>query len=151
MTDKLQMVDDSPWYKEGLSFQCTECGKCCTGSPGYVWVTEKEIQEIADHLKLPVDKFSRRYLRQKEGRYALVELKRKNYDCIFLNDNKCSIYSVRPTQCRTYPWWQANLNSREAWESAAKTCEGIRDEASKVPLEIIERELAKNSFCSDAS
>ena len=27
------------WYaEEGLAFECTGCGDCCTGAPGYVWV-----------------------------------------------------------------------------------------------------------------
>ncbi|MFM7740581.1 MAG: YkgJ family cysteine cluster protein, partial [Planctomycetota bacterium] len=27
-----------PWYKDGLRFQCSQCGDCCTGGAGYVWV-----------------------------------------------------------------------------------------------------------------
>ena len=27
-----------PWYRDGLRFECTRCGHCCTGAPGYVWV-----------------------------------------------------------------------------------------------------------------
>jgi Fe-S-cluster containining protein len=73
------------------------------------------------------------------GRYALVE--RKNYDCIFLKDKKCLVYSARPTQCRTFPWWVQNLNSKEAWEEAAKYCEGINVDAPIVPFEIIESQL----------
>ena len=26
-----------PWYRDGLRFQCTQCGNCCTGDPGVVW------------------------------------------------------------------------------------------------------------------
>ncbi len=144
MTDKLKMTNESPWYQHGLRFSCTECGKCCTGSPGYVWVNHDEIDAMADYLKIPVDKFKRTYLRQKNGRYSLVELGSRNYDCIFLKDKTCSIYPVRPTQCRTYPWWQRNLNSKESWEEAAKTCEGINNDAPIVPLETIETELKKN-------
>ena len=34
------MTADSPeWYRDGLRFECTRCGACCTGAPGYVWVT----------------------------------------------------------------------------------------------------------------
>ena len=33
----------TPWYKDGLRFQCTGCGDCCTGGPGYVWVNQAEI------------------------------------------------------------------------------------------------------------
>ena len=27
----------------GLRFECTQCGDCCTGAPGYVWVNKAEI------------------------------------------------------------------------------------------------------------
>ncbi|MFG0335929.1 MAG: YkgJ family cysteine cluster protein, partial [Maioricimonas sp. JB049] len=45
---------DAPWYRDGLQFSCTQCGNCCTGSPGYVWVTEEEIAAIAAHLDKPI-------------------------------------------------------------------------------------------------
>ncbi len=146
MSNPLKMIDEDPWYKEGLSFECTGCGNCCTGSPGYVWVTEEEIEEIAGFLGLPVSEIRKRYLRQKHGRFALIELKYKNYDCIFLKDNKCSIYPVRPTQCRTYPWWVSNLSSREAWEKASQTCEGMRCGAPKVSKEEIEDGLSASNI-----
>lgn len=140
MSNPLNVLsNEKPWYSEGLRFKCTECGQCCTGAPGYAWVTDEEIQAIADYLKLTVKEFGKRYLRFAKGRYALVE--RKNYDCIFLKDKKCTVYPVRPTQCRTFPWWLQNLNSPEDWKEAAQYCEGISDEAPLVSLEIIESQL----------
>src|SRR5207248_8895996 len=35
-----------PWYQDGLAFTCTRCGKCCTGEPGFVWVTDDELAAI---------------------------------------------------------------------------------------------------------
>ncbi|WP_296458322.1 hypothetical protein [Rubinisphaera sp.] len=43
------------WYKDGLKFECTQCGNCCTGGPGAVWVSEEEIQAIAEYLEKPVE------------------------------------------------------------------------------------------------
>jgi Fe-S-cluster containining protein len=141
MSNPLKVLsNDKPWYSEGLRFKCTECGQCCTGAPGYAWVTDEEIQTIADHLKMSVKDFGKRFLRIAKGRYALVE--KKNYDCIFLKDKKCSIYPVRPTQCRTFPWWMQNLSSPEEWKEAAKYCEGISDDAPLVSYEMIESQLA---------
>ncbi len=37
----------APWYQDGLAFTCTQCGKCCTGDPGFVWVTDEEIAALA--------------------------------------------------------------------------------------------------------
>ena len=41
------------WYRDGLRFECTQCGKCCTGAPGYVWLTIPEIYRIAEFLGIP--------------------------------------------------------------------------------------------------
>lgn len=133
--------DDEPWYANGLRFECTGCGQCCTGAPGYIWVDEQEIQQIAAFLKLSLEEFSRRYLRRVKGRLSLLELP-KTYDCIFLKDKKCQIYPVRPTQCRTFPWWPQNLKSEKEWKEAARYCEGICPDAPVVPLETIEQQRA---------
>src|SRR5665811_1581683 len=95
--------DALPWYKDGLHFKCTECGKCCTGGPGFVWITEEEMEGIASSLKIYLERFKREYTRTRDNRYSLIEKKRKNggYDCIFLKDKKCMVYQNRPVQCRT--------------------------------------------------
>jgi len=138
-------MTEKPWYSEGLRFKCTQCGKCCTGAPGYAWVTEKEIQCIAKHLHLSPNEFGRKYLRRVGERWALLE-NSKNYDCVFLIENRCSIYEVRPTQCRAFPWWPENLSSPEAWENLKPYCEGVNDEAPKVTFEEIRRQLQELSF-----
>lgn len=128
------------WYKEGLRFACTECGKCCTGAPGYTWVSEEEIKTMASHLGLDIQAFASKYLRKVGPRWSLRE-DSHSYDCIFLKDRRCSVYEVRPKQCRTFPWWASNLASKEAWEEAATPCEGIREEAPLIPLETIQEGL----------
>ncbi len=135
-------MDSNAWYKEGLRFQCTGCGKCCTGAPGFVFVSQEEIEEMAKHLGMPVALFKRKYVKNRGNRLLLVE--KKNHDCIFLKDNKCSIYQVRPKQCRTYPWWKENLNSEESWRLASKECEGISHEAPIVPYSQIVQFLSEN-------
>lgn len=140
------ITEEKPWYAHGLRFKCTECGQCCTGAPGYTWVTEQEVIAIADYLKLSVEEFGRRYVRQVEDRLALLEYPQihnsQNYDCVFLKDKKCQIYSVRPKQCRTFPWWPQNLSSEEEWRQAAQRCEGINPEAPLVPYDTIQAQLA---------
>jgi uncharacterized protein len=127
------MENKDSWYKDGLRFKCTECGKCCTGQPGFVWVTLEEMEKIASHLGISLAQFKRKYVRQRHNRYALIEKRAENHACIFLEDSKCSIYPARPSQCRTYPWWKENLNSEESWKIASLFCEGINDEAPVVP------------------
>lgn len=134
------LEEQKPWYAHGLRFECTQCGKCCTGAPGYTWVTEEEVATIAAHLNLSIPDFMRKYVRVVRDRLSLLEHS-KTYDCVFLKDKKCQIYSVRPKQCRTFPWWPELLNSREDWEQAATFCEGIRSDAPVVSYETIKHQL----------
>ena len=140
MNKKLKIVkEELPWYAKGLNFKCTECGKCCTGAPGYVWLNEQEISQIAQYLGLSIEEFTKRYLRTVNGRLSLKEHP-KTYDCVFLKDKKCEIYSLRPTQCRTFPWWPWNLKTEKGWQEAAQYCEGIRPDAPLVEFCQIEEQ-----------
>jgi Fe-S-cluster containining protein len=131
------------WYKKGLRFQCTGCGQCCTKEPGYVWLSAAEIDAMVSHLQISKEEFMKRYTRSVFGRISLLESK-LNFDCVFLKDKKCQIYSVRPKQCRTFPWWNENLESKEAWKETAQRCEGIdHPEAPVIPFEFIEAEKNK--------
>ncbi|HLU48080.1 MAG TPA: YkgJ family cysteine cluster protein [Planctomycetota bacterium] len=111
-----------PWYAEGLRFRCTQCGRCCTGSPGYVWMGEQEIERLARFLSLTVEEFGKRYLRRVGRRLSLIE--KANDDCIFW-ENGCTVYPARPDQCRTFPFWPENLESREDWDGVAEECPGV--------------------------
>jgi len=120
-----------------LKFKCTGCGKCCTGAPGFVWVSEKEVEEMAAHVQLPVDEFKRRYIRIVFGRMSLTENK-ATYDCVFLKNKQCTLYSSRPLQCRQFPWWPQNLENEKTWKETAKECEGIdHADAPLIPYETI--------------
>jgi len=112
------------WYADGLQFECTACGHCCRWGEGYVWVSEREIHAMADHLGLDVGKFARQYVRRVGTCYSLKE--RPDYRCVLLDENeRCRVYPARPTQCRTYPFWREHLESAEAWQALAGECPGL--------------------------
>jgi Fe-S-cluster containining protein len=111
------------WYENGLKFKCTECGGCCGKEPGFVWLKEDDIEKMALHLNISKEYFLKTYTRFVSGRYSLIE--KPNYDCIFLANNRCSLYAARPKQCREFPFWQSNLSSKDAWQAASLDCEGI--------------------------
>lgn len=131
------------WYKKGLRFQCTGCGKCCTGPSGYVWISDEEILTLAKTLSLSPEEFTKNYVRQIGDRLALKEVKRgEDFDCIFLKDKRCEVYQNRPVQCQKFPWWPQNLESQDSWDEAAKDCEGINlEEAPLLTFEEIEKQL----------
>jgi Fe-S-cluster containining protein len=115
--------DDTPWYRDGLMFQCTRCGDCCTGAPGYVWVDPEEIARLASHRGVSTEEFSRRYVRRVGHRHSLLE--KPGGDCIFWDRGAgCTVYPARPTQCRTWPFWSENVETPEAWEDVTRVCPG---------------------------
>lgn len=143
---KEQKKEAAPWYKDGLRFQCTECGKCCTGPSGFVWVSIEEMTAMAAALDITLDAFKKQYTRRLQKGYALTERKNEKgeYDCVFLKGKLCTVYQARPIQCRTFPWWEENLKSKECWDYAANDCEGINDQAPVVPYSQIVQLLRSN-------
>ncbi len=118
------------WYAAGLRFTCTECGNCCTGDPGFVYVTKVQIDRIAAFLGREGRGLTSRHLRRVGRRYCLTE-DPDSGDCCFLQHGdgrrSCRIYPVRPLQCRTWPFWEGNLESSDAWAEAALGCPGMNN------------------------
>lgn len=113
------------WYKEGLRFECTQCGDCCTGAPGFIWVNQQEIEALAAVIGEPdLDRFIDKYTRKVGVRRTLIDL--PNGDCIFFDNQArcCTVYAARPRQCRTWPFWDSNLKSPQAWAQTCKVCPG---------------------------
>ncbi len=120
---------DTKWYAAGLHFECQGCGECCSGpGEGYIWVTRPEIELIAGHLNITPDELRRQYLRRVGLRITIIEHE-VTKDCIFLRKvggcKQCVIYPVRPSQCRTWPFWSENLSGSNAWNTAGLRCLGI--------------------------
>jgi Fe-S-cluster containining protein len=134
-------MDSLPWYKDGLKFTCSQCGDCCTGAPGFVWVNAEEIAAMAGILGMSVEAFEKRYVRQVGIRKSLTE--RPNGDCELLDPKtrRCTAYKGRPRQCRTWPFWESNIRTPEAWQQTCEMCPGS-GRGELVQLEEIERQAA---------
>ena len=82
-------------------FDCTNCLECanCCSTTGPLF-TDKDIGRIAKHLRIKPSEFTEKYLRIDEDKdYVLQQV-----PCAFLGeDNRCSIYDVRPKACREFP------------------------------------------------
>jgi hypothetical protein len=131
-----EMNVSQPWFAPGLPFTCTQCGNCCTGEPGFVWVDDDEIRAIASHLNVGYGDVKYFKTRQIGDRVSLRE--HANGDCVFLDGQtrRCLIYPVRPKQCRTWPFWNTNLASPEAWRDVQGRCPGA-GQGTFVPLDEI--------------
>ncbi|KPK84439.1 MAG: hypothetical protein AMJ81_05530 [Phycisphaerae bacterium SM23_33] len=145
----MKILSQRPWYAEGLAFECIRCGRCCAGpEEGYVWIGKGEIDKLAEFLKLSVEEVHRRYLRRVGRRFSLLETP-ETKDCIFLGytpdgRSSCTIYPVRPTQCRTWPFWPLNLISPAAWSAAGLRCPGINRGPLR-PLDEIQQRRERTS------
>jgi len=100
--------------KKGFDFTfdsavCKTCrGYCCRGESGHVWVTSTEIDDICQFLNLNrIDGFDR-YFYRVDNRISVMEnYTEGEFRCVFLvTSGGCSIYGVRPVQCRTFPFWE---------------------------------------------
>ena len=82
-------------------FACTDCLECanCCSTTGPLF-TDKDIGRIAKQLQIKPSEFTEKYLRIDEDKdYVLQQV-----PCAFLGeDNRCSIYDVRPKACREFP------------------------------------------------
>ncbi|HMJ48613.1 MAG TPA: YkgJ family cysteine cluster protein [Ferruginibacter sp.] len=78
---------------------CLECAACCKNySPRF---KTPDIKRISRHLKLKEGTFIEKYLLlDTDGDYVV-----KSKPCSFLGqDNHCSIYEVRPSDCSRFPY-----------------------------------------------
>ena len=114
-----------------IDFNCQKCSVCCRIDPGAVFLTKHDVDKISKNLCLNINEFLKEYCRGiDKGFKTMVSLKEKlNYDCIFW-DNGCTIYTFRPLQCRTYPFWPFIVESKERWEKEATRCKGINKKGS---------------------
>ena len=78
---------------------CTRCANCCKTMD--INFDDEDIERIAGHLNMPTAEFIETYLEadDEDGTY-----KARQKPCPFLgDDDRCTIYEVRPTVCREYP------------------------------------------------
>lgn len=79
---------------------CTACANCCRKlNPT---LTSTDIKRLAHHLGIATPEFSTKYLVpvKANGRTEQIFKRRP---CPFLRHNRCTIYAVRPRDCRSYP------------------------------------------------
>jgi len=94
--DSIAVAADLEMWQQ---MDCLACANCCkTMSPTY---TPKDLLRISAHVGMTVDAFKKLYLRKdRQGDWI-----NRQQPCQFLNleDNKCSIYEVRPRDCAGFP------------------------------------------------
>ena len=112
----------SYFFDQGIRFECQRCGVCCTGEPGVIFVDKHEVERIAEYVSIEVPRFVQQCLFPFRDGYSIRE--HSDGRCLYYKDG-CTIYSVRPSQCSTYPFWFENMRSEKKWRRLAKECPGI--------------------------
>lgn len=76
---------------------CTTCGNCCTTlKPS---VTGQDVQQLSERLGIPVQQVKEDFIEEDDEGDLFLKL----LPCSFLHDKKCTVYSDRPDDCRSYP------------------------------------------------
>ena len=129
-------MTEMQFYHKGLKFSCKQCSSCCRFDPGFVYLSENDLEKLLMETKMDRANFINKYCRWcADDSLSLQE--KPNYDCIFW-DSGCLVYKNRPLQCRTYPFWKTILKSEKAWETTAAGCPGINSGKLNTGAEIDE-------------
>lgn len=95
--DALAVIADKQVWPE---VDCLSCANCCkTMSPTF---NTKDLQRISAHFNMTVQQFKDKWLYYDKKDNDWMN---KKQPCQFLNleDNKCSIYPIRPDDCAGFP------------------------------------------------
>ncbi len=119
-------------------FQCQQCGECCDGFGG-TYVTEKDIQNIAEYIHVETARFISEFCDISGKRHVLTQ--GKDGKCIFFNIKKqCTIHPVKPYMCKAWPFIPAVVKHPENWNTMANSCPGMK---KNIPSHILEKIVSK--------
>ncbi len=118
---------EKPFYSDGLNFECQKCSGCCRHDPGYVFLSQEDLDNLSRVTSLSEKDFKDQYCREINiGGFRRLSLNEKsNYDCIFWKETGCIVYEGRPLQCRSYPFWTPYLYSKSSWDELESSCPGV--------------------------
>jgi Fe-S-cluster containining protein len=97
LVQQLAETEKSVW----LETDCLSCANCCkTMTPTF---NKQDLKRISAHFNMTIADFQKKWLRRERG--GERDWLNKVEPCQFLNleDNKCSIYAVRPADCAGFP------------------------------------------------
>lgn len=80
---------------------CSQCANCCKSmSPAY---TKADVKRISKHVGMSEESYWKKYLiKDDEG-----DIVNRKTPCHFLDkNNRCTIYAIRPSDCRRFPHTQ---------------------------------------------
>lgn len=95
--------------RDQSAFSCRRCGACCRW-PGHVLLSDRDVAQLARHLRLNDDDFIACHTMLALNRAQLSLRENPDGSCEFLKGNLCVVYEVRPEQCRAFPTsWSVSM------------------------------------------
>ncbi|MBU0757373.1 MAG: YkgJ family cysteine cluster protein [Nanoarchaeota archaeon] len=114
---------------------CKNCANCCKALNHVL--NEDDIERISKHLDVTKEDFVSKYtLKNKDN-----EIHIRQMPCVFLAENKCSKYDIRPEACKEYP----NLLGKDVTER----CLAFFNNAEMCQIAYNVLENAKAEFLED--
>jgi uncharacterized protein len=103
-------------YPENVRFACNGCGLCCGDTETkkrHILLLEAEVAAISAQTNMS----PREFCEPLEGKkpYAVEMKKTAEGKCVFLKDNRCTVYGVRPLICRFYPFELKSSSGKEKY------------------------------------
>lgn len=116
-------------YPKRIRFHCLRCGLCCGDTKArvrHILLLATEARRISEETSLPIREFATKTASR--GPYA-YEMKKTAQEgkCLFLENNNCRIYSLRPLICRFYPFELKSSENGQVRFSYTKDCPGTRE------------------------
>ena len=93
-------------YPSTVRFRCIKCGKCCGDTKEktrHVLLLKREAEEISKKTLRPILDFAVKIEGRAPYNYEMKKTAEGGH-CLFLENNHCTIYLLRPLICRFYPF-----------------------------------------------
>lgn len=132
--------------QQDLSHQCNQCGNCCSATQeGDIFLYPRDAQRLSHFFNQDLRIFLSQYTKivEYEIESTNKEPNQENYKeyipifaltvnqktgCVFFDaaEKKCAVYSVRPDQCRFFPFIYCVLEDISQWKPMIETCQVIK-------------------------
>ena len=114
-------------YPKNVGFICNLCGRCCGDTEDttrHVLLLKTEAEQIAKEASRDIQEFAKEVFGFEPYIYEMKKTETKG-KCFFLENNRCTIYNIRPIICRFYPFELKNLGNNDYIFSYTPKCNGI--------------------------
>jgi uncharacterized protein len=109
-----------------VRFHCVKCGICCGDTKEKtrcILLLKPEAEQISEATLQPTAQFAFK-LADKEPYCYEMKKRAEDGKCVFLENDRCTIYPVRPLICRFYPFELDSCGGRYSFQFTEE-CPGI--------------------------